>query len=994
MAVQFPTSPTNGQQLTSDGKTYTYSAAQNAWNITGTTDPADILYTRAEIVAIQNQTTFNVDYNSDYPVEIFVNGIQFLSTDYTATDGSTVVFNTALDAGAEVVIMYATSSIRDSVDYSDLTNIPIIPADVSDLTDTTSLLGGDIDLTAIDQSIVPDTDVAYDLGSSTKRWKDLYLSGNTLVLGDTSISAVDGQLSVTSPSNPSPVAIGSGSSGAPSKEFTVASDVTDGDIIVVNTDGTVEAASTVTLYQTSGIGAYSNAPSTPVENGTGHGSTCYVPWLDKYYAVYPVVNKYFELFEVSLDGQTLTYKADFAGGNQYNEPLHVLVEENTKQLFIFSTSNNQNKGIQIFSVQFNGPGDTVSGTTYVGQPVYSSAIINGEKDRQWAADSYYDESTGNILIGLVHGKTSTSMGALMFVTDGTAVTTIDSANSGLAVISGPTGTSYDYRGSVFRVPGTNYWAFAFHNGTGYLYEVNWDGTTTAPTLTYKQGWTGVAGWAWDGVDRLYGYGFSGNYFYSKYSILYGGGWSTPTGSYWTWPGFAAHQGQAYITSITTDESATADPSNMNVAFHGNTNKTNSTTVDVITLGDYSGRYKVALMTQFDLVNQVVTGSYMTEIPAYYGGNIYNTLPANKTVNYNSAKGTWTWIDNNSGQFQIVNVADSVTIRTGETKPIIGTAGSTVTAGNSLSVNLLSTVVDTFSGLTVGQKYYTDGEGTITTTSTNNRLLGSAISSTEILPTLAAAEPVAEPFITQESDITNIIDATYINSQVTIPAGSKEVWVELVAPTDLDQTLTTLNIDSSEPWFNTYSKIRIYMTGTDLIVYPTTSSGYINMTDFRIALRKNSSDLVNFSYRTAGDVYDIGTRTTSNYVYTGYGEPFHTSYYPRIYGRDYNHSQLPGTSEQAMTFVFDLVSTPVGTGEFTSVHIEYDLVHATGRSGHQYMQRQDGTMLLYSTNTTTNLTRFYNDTDTVGLNLYLGNTNLKWGGQYTVLGLQRIDTLRG
>lgn len=782
--------------------------------------------------------------------------------------------------------------------------------------------------------------------------------------------------------------------GVSSREFTAAKDVTDGDIVVINSDGTVEAAATITQYQTSGVGAYSNAPSTPVENGTGQGSTCYVPWLDKYYAVYPVANKWFELFEVSLDGQTLTYKADFAGGNTNNQPVHVHVEENTKQLFIFSTSSSTPQTIQVFSVQFNGPGDTVSGTTSVGMP-YSSTRIDARSDRQWASDSYYDESTGNILIGLVHGRTSTSAGAIMFVTDGSAGTTIDSANNGLVILGAPTNTSYDFRGSVFRVPGTNYWAFAFHNGAGYLYEVNWDGTTTAPTLTYKQGWAGVAGWAWDGVDRLYGYGFSGNYFYSRYSTLYGGGWSTPTGSYWTWPGFAAHQGQAYITSITTDESATADPSNINVKFHGNTNKTNSTTVDVITLSETNGKYKVALMTQFDLANEVVTGSYMTEIPAYYGGNIYNTLPANKTVNYNSAKGTWTWIDNNSGEFQIVNVADSETIRTGDTKPIIGTAGSTVTASNPVSVNLLSLVVDTFSGLTIGQKYYADGEGTITTTSTNNRLLGSAISSTEILTTLTAVEPVEEPFVTQESDITDIIDASYINSQVTIPAASKEVWVELVAPTDLDQTLTTLDIDSSEPWFNTYSRIRIYMTGTDLIVYPTTSSGYINMTDFRIALRKNSSNLNgSLTYRTAGDVYDIGTRTTSNYSYAGYGEPFHTSYYPRIYGRDYNHSQLPGTSEQAMTFVFDLVSTPVGTGEFISVHIEYDLVHATGRGGHQYMQRTDGTMLLYSTNATTNLDRFYSDTDTVGLNLYLGSTNLKWGGQYTVLGLQRIDTLRG
>lgn len=38
-------------------------------------------------------------------------------------------------------------------------------------------------------SIVPDTDITYDLGSATKRWRDLYLSGTTIKLGDATISS-------------------------------------------------------------------------------------------------------------------------------------------------------------------------------------------------------------------------------------------------------------------------------------------------------------------------------------------------------------------------------------------------------------------------------------------------------------------------------------------------------------------------------------------------------------------------------------------------------------------------------------------------------------------------------------------------------------------------------------------------------------------------------------------------------------------------------------
>ena len=41
---------------------------------------------------------------------------------------------------------------------------------------------------SIDSDLIPATDSAYDLGSLTKKWKDLYLSGSTIFLGDTKIT--------------------------------------------------------------------------------------------------------------------------------------------------------------------------------------------------------------------------------------------------------------------------------------------------------------------------------------------------------------------------------------------------------------------------------------------------------------------------------------------------------------------------------------------------------------------------------------------------------------------------------------------------------------------------------------------------------------------------------------------------------------------------------------------------------------------------------------
>ena len=55
-----------------------------------------------------------------------------------------------------------------------------------------------VDLSSVSQSIVPSANVTYDLGSSTKYWRDLYLSGNTIYLGSQTISVNNGVLTLPS----------------------------------------------------------------------------------------------------------------------------------------------------------------------------------------------------------------------------------------------------------------------------------------------------------------------------------------------------------------------------------------------------------------------------------------------------------------------------------------------------------------------------------------------------------------------------------------------------------------------------------------------------------------------------------------------------------------------------------------------------------------------------------------------------------------------------
>jgi hypothetical protein len=54
----------------------------------------------------------------------------------------------------------------------------------------------DVNLSAVAQHIVPALDVTYDLGSTDKKWRDLYLSGNTIYLGNATIQEVDGAVNL------------------------------------------------------------------------------------------------------------------------------------------------------------------------------------------------------------------------------------------------------------------------------------------------------------------------------------------------------------------------------------------------------------------------------------------------------------------------------------------------------------------------------------------------------------------------------------------------------------------------------------------------------------------------------------------------------------------------------------------------------------------------------------------------------------------------------
>lgn len=103
---------------------------------------------------------------------------------------------------------------------------------------TYSSIRASLDLSAIDQHIIPSADSSYNLGSPTHKWKDMYLSGGTLHVGGVVIKE--------DVANPGKIVFedSAGStafSTSGSLEAIASGALANGDTVIINPDGTVSA---------------------------------------------------------------------------------------------------------------------------------------------------------------------------------------------------------------------------------------------------------------------------------------------------------------------------------------------------------------------------------------------------------------------------------------------------------------------------------------------------------------------------------------------------------------------------------------------------------------------------------------------------------------------------------------------------------------------------------------------------------------------------------
>lgn len=139
--------------------------------------------------ATAGQTTFAVAYTPPN-VTVVVNGAVLNPADYTATNGTSIVLSTACNTG-DIVSVYGFATLSVGYGLPSLTGNSgkYLSTDGTGVSWQTVSGGGTVDLSAVAQNILPSTDITYDLGSASKRWRDLYLSGSTINLGGAVITS-------------------------------------------------------------------------------------------------------------------------------------------------------------------------------------------------------------------------------------------------------------------------------------------------------------------------------------------------------------------------------------------------------------------------------------------------------------------------------------------------------------------------------------------------------------------------------------------------------------------------------------------------------------------------------------------------------------------------------------------------------------------------------------------------------------------------------------
>lgn len=121
-------------------------------------------------------------------IQVFING-QKVQEGYSWKKGGAIVSADSLESNTELVWDSSTAGF-------DLEATDEVQIEYETLTSGNTLQGNSGISGTITGNLIPDTNEAYDLGSTNFKFKDIYMSGNTLYMGGQPLSIVNGQLTL------------------------------------------------------------------------------------------------------------------------------------------------------------------------------------------------------------------------------------------------------------------------------------------------------------------------------------------------------------------------------------------------------------------------------------------------------------------------------------------------------------------------------------------------------------------------------------------------------------------------------------------------------------------------------------------------------------------------------------------------------------------------------------------------------------------------------
>ena len=134
--------------------------------------------------------------------------------------------------------------------------IPVVDGNITlTANGNTTLTVSEFDLT-VTGNLVPSSNLTYNLGTPTQRWKDLYISGNTINLNDSTITSGPGGITLTNPLGGTFTVIGTGDSNTASILNGTSSIIIDANS---NVNISVATISNVVVISTDGILVNGNA---------------------------------------------------------------------------------------------------------------------------------------------------------------------------------------------------------------------------------------------------------------------------------------------------------------------------------------------------------------------------------------------------------------------------------------------------------------------------------------------------------------------------------------------------------------------------------------------------------------------------------------------------------------------------------------------------------------------------------------------------------------